>query len=185
MENKNHINHEEVANTMMTQVRQMVQTIPGFAYAVKGRRRAIITSASAPDDFLEATAVACDTTPQLAASENLTSTELRDCMSYSRAYTSLANEMLTIARGILDSVAECRHDLSKRARRFYKHAKALDQLTERELLVPHLENMQRALRRGRPSKRSQGVAKPDAPAPVAPVPAVPIAPPKTGGGGAA
>ena len=177
---ENTVNYEEIANTSITQLHQMTQTIPGFAYSVKGRRRKITTSASAPDDFLEGVAVACDASPTLAASEQLTSAELRECMSKSRALTSLANEMMMIARGLLDTVAECRNDVSKRARRFYKHAKGYDHPTERELLVPHVANMMRTLGRGRPSKRVVPPAKPVAPEPAVPVP--PDTPPKTKGG---
>lgn len=153
-ETKTPINHEENAAAAMTKAREIAQLVPGFAFAVKGRRRKIISSASAPDDFLETVAVACDASPQIGLSDNLTAAEVRDCLISSRVYTSLGKEMIMIGRGILDTVAESRNSVSKRARRVYKHAKDLDHPEETELLVPHVENMRRTIGRGRPKTKT-------------------------------
>jgi tRNA-dihydrouridine synthase len=172
-ESKAPFNHEENAAAAMTKAREIAQSVPGFAFAVKGRRRKITTSASAPDEFLETVAVACDSSPQIGLNDNLTAAELRDCILSSRVYTSLGMEMIMIGRGILDTVAENRNGVSKRARRVYKYAKDLDHPEERELLVPHVENMKRTLGRGRPKTKT-------APPPPDDVPTIP-AKPATGG----
>ena len=172
------INHEENAAAAMIKAREIAHSVPGFAFAVKGRRRKITSSASAPDVFLETVAVACDASPQIGASDDLTSAEVRDCLVSSRVYTSLGKEMILIGHGILDTVAEKRNSVSKRARRVYKHAKDLDHPEERELLVPHVENMKRALGRGRPKAKTP--PPPDVPPAAVTPPAVPLKPPAGG-----
>ena len=147
------INHEEMANAMIQKVRELAQSIPGFAYAAKGRRRKISSFASLPDAFLEDVAVACDASPQLAVASELTAAELRGIITFARAITSVANEMLLVARGALDTVAEHRALAGQRALRAYAIAKSINRPEDRELLIPHLANMQRSLGRGRPRTR--------------------------------
>lgn len=171
------INHEEVANAIIQQLRSMAQSIPGFGYAAKGRRRKISSVATLPDAFFEDVAVACDASPQLAVASNLTAAELRNVIILSRAYKSVANEMNLIERGILDTVAEIRAEAGQCALRTYSMAKSINRPEDRELLIPHVANMQRSLGRGRPSKRVTEPAKPTEPAPAPPT--TPPAPPKT------
>jgi hypothetical protein len=147
------INYEEAANAMMIQLRELVQSIPGFGYAAKGRRRKISSAAHVPDPFLEAVAVACDASVQLSAASELSAPELRGLIAFARAFTSLADEMQLIARGLHDTVAERRAGVGQRALRAYAVAKSINRPEDRELLIPHLANMQRTLgRTGRPSK---------------------------------
>lgn len=163
------INHEEIANAIMIQIRELAQSVPGFTFAAKGRRRKITAAASLPDSFLEAVAVACDASPHLASSSQVTPAELREAINYGRAFTSVANELSVMTRGFLDTVAEHRNEVGQRALRAYSIAKSINRPEDRELLIPHLANMQRALGRGRPTKRAV------APAP----PTAPVDPPKT------
>ena len=165
------INHEAIAEAIMLQAREIAQSINGFGYAATGRRRKISSTANLPDEFLEAVAVACDASPQLAAASELTGAELRSLITSSRAYTSAANELRLIGRGLDDTVAEHRSEVGQKALRAYAIAKSINRPDERELLIPHLENMKLTLNRGpRPSKKKTAP-------PPAPVPAPPPAPP--------
>ncbi len=143
------INHEDVANAMIVELRDLAQSIPGFAYAAKGRRRKISSAARLPDAFLEAVAVACDASPQLAVASEITAADLRSMIVFSRAFTTVADEMNLVARGLLDTVAEQRAQTGQRALRAYAVAKSINRPEDRELLIPHLANMQRTIARGR------------------------------------
>ena len=78
------INHEEIANAIMIQIRELSQSVTAFTFAAKGRRRKITPAASLPDAFLEAVAVACDASPHLGSSSQVASAELRDATRRSR-----------------------------------------------------------------------------------------------------
>ena len=174
------INHEEVANAMIQQLRAMAQSIPGFTYAAKGRRRRISSAARLSDAFLEDVAVACDASRDLAMTSKFTAAELRNIIILSRAYKSVANEMSLIERGILDTIAETRAEAGQSALRTYTMAKGLNRPEERELLIPHVASMQRTLGRGRKPKRAAEPAEPSKPAEPTPAPTTPPAdPPKT------
>ncbi len=165
------IDHEQLASTIMASARESAQSVPGFVFAAKGRRRKITTSASVPDSFLEAVAVACVASPHLSEANEITPAELRACITFSRAYKSVANEYVVIARGLLDTVAEHRNSVAQRARRVYSMVKDLNHPEERELLVPHAEDMRRTLGRGRPKRVK--VPAPGTPAPSTQPPPVP------------
>ena len=166
----------------MVRLRDLAQAVPGFGYAAKGRRRKISSAATVPDAFLEAIAVACEASVQLAAASELSASDLRSVITFARAFTSLANEMALVAKGLSDTIAEHRYTLGQRALRAYAIAKSINKPEERELLIPHLENLRRALGRvGRP----RVAAKPEPPAtpptqpPPVPAPAPAAAPAAT------
>lgn len=181
------INHEAAANALMATLRDLVQSgIPGFALAAKGRRRKINTTASLSDPFLEAAAAACGVHPDLSAAGQITATELRDTIAFSRVFASVAEELRILARGIDDTVAEQRNDVGQRALRVYHVAHRINRPQDRELLIPHLAAMKRTLNRGRTAtSRKIAAAKaaatattpPAATTPAATTPAAPAASP--------
>lgn len=156
--------HEEIAAAMMIQIRELAQSVSGFTFSAKGRRRKITPAASVPDPFLEAVAVACDASPHLGVASQVTTAELRDTITFSRAFTSVANELMVVARGFLDTVAERRNQVGQRALRAYSMAKSINRPEDRELLIPHLANMQRTLGRGRKRVAATPPAPPAPPA---------------------
>ena len=187
------ISHEAAASSLMKEIRELIQTrIPGFALAAKGRRLQINTTASLSDAFLESVAAACEAHPELAAVGQITAAEIRDCISYSGVYGSLAEGLRILSRGVDDTVAERRNEVGKKVRRIYHHAITLNKEEGSELLVPHLAAMKRTMNRGRTStsvKRaaaakaaataaaaSAGSAVAVLPAPIVPAPTAPIAP---------
>lgn len=157
--------HEITAQAMMMQLRETVQGIAGYAFVGRGQRRKLNTAASLPDRFLQSVAVACDASSHLAGSSQITGSELRDTIAFARAYTSVADELEVIARGLRDTIAARRGDVGQRALRAYSMAKSINRPSDREVLIPHVNEMKRALGRGRRSKNTVPGAPPVAPAP--------------------
>lgn len=165
------IDFEQASATILVQVRQLTNSISGFGFVTKARRRQITTSASVPDAFLKSTAVACDAQPELGVAAQVTSNELRQAIEFTRAFNSVADELELLAKGLRDTVAEQRFDVARRALRVYALAKTFNGPTERVMLVPHLNNMKRDLGRTRTK-----LIEPD-PILAPPVPAPPPLPP--------
>jgi hypothetical protein len=154
------VNHEAVANALMTSIREQVQsTIPGFALAAKGRRRKITTTASLSDAFFESVAAACAVHSELAAAGGVTASDLRNTVARSRVSASVSEELRILARGVDDTDAENRNEMGQRALRIYHVANRINRPEDREMLIPHLAAMQRTLNRGRTTARRSAAAK--------------------------
>lgn len=164
--------HEVAVKAYIEQLRAMQESIAGYGFVSSKHRRSINAAATVPDRFLEAVAVACDAVAHLASGSLVTGAELRDTVAFARAYTSLADELERLARGMRDTVAVRRSDAGSRALRAYSVAKSYNRPSDLEPLIPHLREMQRALGRGRPSSRT---ASPVPPVPT-PVPTTPDPP---------
>jgi hypothetical protein len=179
------IDFEQASAAILIQLRQLTQSITGFGFLTKARRRQITTSASVPDAFLKSTAITCDAQPDLGRAGDVTSSELRQVIEFTRAFNSVADELELLAKGLRDTVAGQRFDVARKALRVYALAKTFDGPTERTLLVPHLKNMKRDLGRSRTklpaepetpadSSTSATPATPAAPATPAPLPPPPL-----------
>jgi hypothetical protein len=166
------INHEEAAHAILVQVRQLAESITGFSYSAPGRRRKLTPTATLPDTFLQSLAIACDALPVLGATAQLTSKELRQAIEFKRAYSSLADELEILAKGLRDTIAEQRSQIGQRALFAYEIAKRLTGLDDRVTLVPHLKTMRRDLGK----TRSRVVVPEPEPTTPTPAPTTPIIP---------
>lgn len=146
--------------TMMVQVRELGRTVDGFRYAPKGRRSKIGTVASLPEEFLHLAAAALDVNPTLGAGCGITATEVREALNFKRDFTNAANETRLVAKGMDDTIAERMADVGERCLRFYNAAKRGNRGNATASLVPHVDDMTRALGKGRPKKK-----KPEPPTP--------------------
>jgi hypothetical protein len=151
--------HEETAQAMLTQLRKLAQSIPGFTFVPPVFRRRLTASASVPDDFLQSIGVACDATPRLATASEITGAELRDTITFSRQYNSVADELELLMNGIRGTIAVRRSEVGRRALRAYEIAKRLDHPEDRERLVPHIEDMKRTLGRSEALSKAKRVKK--------------------------
>jgi hypothetical protein len=168
------VNHEAALITLMTTIRDLVQSaVPGYALAAKGRRRKITATASLSDPFLEAVASACGVHLELAAAGGMSAGEYRDAVARSRLSASLAEELRILARGVDDTNAENRNEVGRRALRVYAVAGRINSPEDREMLIPHLEAMRRTLNRGRTNARKLAAAKATAAARSTAAPATP------------
>jgi hypothetical protein len=151
--------HEETAQAMLVQLRQLAHSVPGFAFIPARRRRQLSASASVSDDFLQAVSVACDAQPRLGPSGEITGAELRGMVTFSRQYNSVADELVLLAEGLRGTVAVLRSDVCRRALRVYANAKRIESPEEMEKLIPHLADMKRTLGRAKRSEKKKQAGK--------------------------
>jgi hypothetical protein len=139
------------------------ELLPGFTFLPTAQRRRITKVGATPDEFLEAVAVAVEQTPNIGAPIQITPAELREAISTSRAFLSLASQLELMARGVRETVAERRAEVGKRALITYGVARSVNRHLDLTLAVPHFANMRRALGRTGRKKR------PGEPAPTPPI----------------
>jgi len=139
--------YEQTAMAMLQQLRALALSVPGFAHVPALRRRKITTTASLPDAYLHAVSVACDASEHLALSSQITGAELRDGISFSRAFRAVADELELIAYALRGTVAERRYDIGRRALRAYSIAKGVNGSRDSAVLIPHVATMARTLNR--------------------------------------
>lgn len=138
---------------LMVQVRELGQTVDGFNFAPVGRRAAIGAFASLPEEFLELVAADLDVNPSLGESCGITAAEVREALSFKRAFTNAANEIRLVAKGLDDTIAERMAYVGERCLHFYYSAKRATPRGATASAVPHLAEMKRALGKGRPRKK--------------------------------
>lgn len=159
------VDHQQTAEEILNIIRQAVQKIEGFAHATVRQRRKTGATASLTDEALIAIAAVCDLHPNLAATCDLTSAEIRQSLGFSQAYSPIADEFPMLRSGVKYTINERRASVARRARRLYRMVKSLNDPDE--LLVPHIATLQAAFKR----KRATVPVSPDPNAPPADVPA--------------
>jgi hypothetical protein len=141
--------HNEAANTILGQLRTIVQSIQGFNFVTTGQRRRLSSAASVPDTFLLTVGLALDASSDLATAAKVQGAELRDAVNFSNAFRAVATELEVVARGLRETIDARRADAGGRALRAYSLARSFNRPSDRDLLIPHLREMQRTLGRGR------------------------------------
>lgn len=131
----------------MEAIRRILEQIPGFTFPAQGARRKINFTASVPDQFLEAVAMAIEASPALAGAAQTTANDLRNAIAFERAFSSLADDLEVEAHAVRYTIANTRSDAGRFALQAYFMAKGLNRPTDRQVLVPHLAKMAKALGR--------------------------------------
>lgn len=167
-------NHVEAVRALLADVRAVRDRIGGFVHDRRKERSRLNLNAAVSDQFFEACATAIEASPPLAAAAQVQSAELRDIISFSQAYTSLAAELELTARGLRYTIAQRRAATAQLALQAYALAKGLNRPSDRAVLVPHIDSMRRGLKR----KRKSQPAEPPLPEPV--IPPDPFEPPPSG-----
>lgn len=151
--------HDTAAARLLGDVQSLVQTVRGYGFVSRTERRRINPTATLPTEFLLAVAVALDASEKLRQTTDITGDQIRDVISFCNAYGPAADEVRLKAEGVLQSVKSQRFEVGQVALRVYRFARDFHTPSEKELLVPHVENMKRLLARG-PKKKA--AAKADA-----------------------
>lgn len=159
------ISREQAVRSVITSLEAMLRDLlPGFTFLPSAQRRRITNTGSVPDDFLEAVATAVESTPGVSGPIPITPAELRDAISASRAFLSLADQLDLMARGVRETVAERRSKVGKQALTTYGVAKTVNRHLDLTVAVPHYNNMRRAL--GRTGRKKRTVETTPTPPPV-------------------
>jgi hypothetical protein len=158
--------HTDSAQARIDEIRAMRQKIPNLVIPTsKGAGRRLARTASVPKGFVELTAVAVRNNATLARPAGQDLAQDRDLTSYADAYAPVADELEALAHFVRHSVSAAKSKVGSSALTTYAVARVLAKRPETADLLPHVEDMGRALgsKRGRKSK-----AQP-APTPASPV----------------
>jgi len=164
------VSYTDAAQALVQQARVMRQQVPNLVIPLKGDGRRLAGLASVPPEFVELTAVAVTNSAPLVSGGGTNPAKARDLMSYADAFSPVADELEALASFVRHSVTAAKNEVGSDALVTYALAKALAKRPATADLVPHVDDMSRALGRKRKAKSSK--SKP-APAPATPVPAEP------------
>jgi hypothetical protein len=106
------------------------------------------TSASVPDDFLEAAAVAVESSIVLKTATGLEPDNVREAVAFATAYGPVAEEAEALARSIRHTISVRRSQAGTDALQAYNIAKGLARKPEGAVLSSHIQEMKRTLGRG-------------------------------------
>jgi len=146
--------HTDSAQARIEEIRAIVQKIPNLVIPTsKGAGQRLIATASVPKKFVELTAVAVRNSAPLVRQSGQDLEQDRDRTSYAEAYAPVADELEAQAHFVRHSVAVAKSEVGSSALTTYAMARLLAKRPETADLLPHVEDMSKALgRRGRNSK---------------------------------
>jgi hypothetical protein len=159
--------YEDHAQSIRSNLLQLVQDIRGFTLLTTERRRKVIVSGHVDDDFLRSMALLIEAHPNVAAMCEITPAEIRDHLSFSGSYQGVGEELMLNGRKMTDTVLAQRADIGERTIRALKIARSINFPAGKSSLVPHLEAINREFRRGRRRRvkpqtdETTGPAKPE------------------------
>lgn len=154
------VGHETAAGDMLVRLRELAHTVSGYGFSTKGRRRSLSTFATLPIPFMLEVAVALDASRAYADHCGITGAQIRDIVNFANAYGPVGSELVIVGTGVNDTVQVKLAEIGKLCLRAYRVARSFHSPTDRELLMPHVAEMQRLLGRGRPSRK--GAKPPEA-----------------------
>ena len=146
--------HTDSAQARIEEIRAIVQKIPNLVIPTsKGAGQRLIATASVPKKFVELTAVAVRNNAPLVLPTGQDLAQDRDRTSYAEAYAAVADELEAQAHFVRHSVAVAKSKVGSSALTTYAMARVLAKRPETADLLPHVDDMSKALgRRGRKSK---------------------------------
>ncbi len=157
------ISPTEAARALLVQIRALQASVNGFTFSRTPDPRTLNSAASVPPAFLEAVAVALDASPHLATASRVEAAELRSAATYANAFTPVAEELELMARAVRYTLAIHRSRAGKLALSAYALAKTLNRPSDRQVLMPHIEQMKRALGKTRRKPESAVLEPPPPP----------------------
>jgi hypothetical protein len=147
------INHAEMAQQRIEDLRTWREQIPRFAIPeTADARRKLATAAAVPPVFIELTNVGVSNHTALVRVEGTPPAEIRDQVAYSDAYVPLADELEALAQFIRYSTTAARNLAGTEALTTYALAQRLSKQKRYAHLKPHVADMRRALGKQRKPK---------------------------------
>ncbi|HEX7678127.1 MAG TPA: hypothetical protein VF713_08395 [Thermoanaerobaculia bacterium] len=131
----------------------------------KGARKRLVNAASVPKEFVELATAAVKTKPVLVRSSGQDLAQDKDLSDFADAYGPVADELEALASFVRHSVTLAKNKVGSEALTTYALAQRLSKRPETADLLPHVEDMAKAL-----GKRSRKAKSQPAPTPV-PAPA--------------
>jgi len=169
--------HVDSAQARIEEIRAMRQKIPNLVIpASKSAGRRLARTASLPKEFVDLTAVAVKNNTTLVRPAGQDLAQDRDLITYAEAYAPVADELEALVHFIRHSIAAAKAKVGRSALTTYNVARELAKSPEMADLLPHVEDMGKALGRRRRKSKSQPAPTPATPAPTQPGPVTPQSP---------
>ena len=161
--------YADSALSRVEDIRAWREKIPNLVIPeTKGARKRLVNAASVPKEFVELATIAVKTKPVLVRSSGQDLAQDKDLSDFADAYGPVADELEALASFVRHSVTLARNKVGSEALTTYILAQRLSKRPETADLLPHVEDMAKAL-----GKRSRKAKSQPAPAPTpAPAPAV-------------
>jgi len=157
--------YADSALSRVDDIRVMREKIPNLVIPeTKGARRKLANAASVPREFVELATIAVKSKPVLVRSTGQDLAQDKDLTDYADAYGPVADELEALASFVRHSVTLAKNKVGSEALTTYILAQRLSKRPETADLLPHVEDMAKAL-----GKRSRKAKSQPAPSP-APVP---------------
>jgi len=148
-------------------IRAWREKIPNLVIPeTKSARKRLVNAASVPKEFVELATIAVKTKPVLVRSSGQDLAQDKDLSDFADAYGPVADELEALASFVRHSVTLAKNKVGSEALTTYILAQRLSKRPETADLLPHVEDMAKAL-----GKRSRKAKSQPAPTP-APAPAV-------------
>jgi len=159
--------YADSALSRVEDIRAWREKIPNLVIPeTKGARKRLVNAASVPKEFVELATIAVKTKPVLVRSSGQDLAQDKDLSDFADAYGPVADELEALASFVRHSVTLARNKVGSEALTTYILAQRLSKRPETADLLPHVEDMAKAL-----GKRSRKAKSQPAPTP-APAPAV-------------
>ncbi len=134
----------------IAQLRQIMESVPGFEPPDPTIWRANQRKSSFPDEYIESAANLVDASPEIFRATNRDSTSLRNSVTLSNGIRAVINEALNLFDGLRFTDVRLRASLVDACDQIYAMAPGVAR--KDKSLMPHIEAMRHASRRkgGRP-----------------------------------
>ncbi len=161
--------YADSALSRVDEIRVMREKIPNLVIPEsKSARTRLANAASVPKEFVELVTVAVKSKPVLVRASGQDLAQDKDLSDYAAAYGPVADELEALASFVRHSVTLALNKVGSEALITYSLARRLSKRPERADLLPHVEDMAKALGRGGRRKAKAQPAPAPAPAPVTP-----------------
>jgi hypothetical protein len=142
--------HAEAAQLFVNDVRSIRERFPRMLIPSSKKETARLRSAaSVPPEFIELTNLAVANERELVRGGAITPAEVRDSLDYADAFDPFADELEALVQFVRHSVTAARNKAGVAALTTYALAQRLAKQPETAHLAPLVEDMRRALNRGR------------------------------------
>jgi hypothetical protein len=145
--------HTDSAQARIEEIRTMREKIPNLVIPTsKKAGRQLTNTASVPKVFVELTTVAVKNNATLVRPAGQDLAQDRDLASFADAYAPVADELEALAHFVRHSVSAAKSKVGSSALTTYAMARVLAKRPETADLLPHVDDMGKALGRRRKSK---------------------------------
>src|SRR5688572_16756146 len=139
------LDYQTAANEILGWLRGVPQKIEGYTFLSLSERRRHSFNATLAVSFLNSAAAATEGSSALLEASRTSAARLRKAIAFRNAYESVANEMIMVGNGLKHTITLVMGDAGNAALRIYAIAKTLNRADDRELLIPYIADMRRAL----------------------------------------